>query len=137
MRLPPLTPAEREISVQRAIKHIPVTPQPQWAATMTPVGQGDAYMLVAGTAPDGNGVKIAVEQDGSARLSDETVDRIAHRVVELLNADNAPRPRDHRVHPELHKAGWYCEVCQSKLRMDAGGTRWMHCAPSAATENVE
>jgi hypothetical protein len=42
------------------------------------------YVVAAGTTPDGKCERIIVESDGTARLSDETVERIARRVVELM-----------------------------------------------------
>lgn len=53
--------------------------------TGTPAERGETgYLIVAGTAPDDTHALIAREPDGTARLSDTTVERIAQRVVELL-----------------------------------------------------
>ncbi len=42
-------------------------------------------VIAAGTTPDGSAyAPIIVEPDGTARLSDETMERIARRVAELL-----------------------------------------------------
>ena len=52
---------------------------------VTPVNGGpEAYVIATGTAPDGEHPLIALEPDGSARLSDETVERIAARTARLL-----------------------------------------------------
>ena len=55
-----------------------------------------AYAVVAGTTPDGLAFqRIIVEPDGTARLSDETVERIARRVAEIIR----PLPFNSRVRP--------------------------------------